>query len=33
MNSKNDNSALDKSININLELEKNKIDTIIDDTE
>ena len=33
MNSKNDNSALDKAIKINLELEKNKIETIIDDTE
>ena len=33
MNSKNDNSALDKAIKINLELEKNNIETIIDDTE
>ena len=33
MNSKNDNSALEKAININLELEKNNIETVIDDTE
>ena len=33
MINKNDTSALDKAININKELIKNKIDTIIDDTE
>jgi prolyl-tRNA synthetase len=33
MINKNDTSALDKANKINLELEKNNIDTIIDDTD